>query len=199
MSKTYDEVKSAEQFRHGRRMSSGLRIAGQISGNEDFVIEGKVEGPVQLAEGKLTVGEKGTVKGNVIARETVVHGTGSLGLLSLAARLSQPKKLSPANFKLVVWQEFISLDRSRHAYTSGMFRAAPEDAAMTPNANRNFLSWPIADSYENSNRRPCLQLNRQIKIQTARTHVLRFSRHIVHKAFVGPLNRQRKPKHEAPR
>ncbi len=75
MSKIYDEVKSAEQFRHASNISAGLRIAGQISGNEDLVVDGIVEGPVQLAEGTLTVGEKGTVKGNVIARETVVHGT----------------------------------------------------------------------------------------------------------------------------
>ena len=75
MTKTYDEIKNAEQFRHGSRISAGLRIAGQISGNEDLVVDGKVEGPVRLAEGMLTVAEKGTVTGDVVARETVVHGT----------------------------------------------------------------------------------------------------------------------------
>ena len=75
MSTTYNDVKNAEQFRHGSRITAGLRIAGQISGNEDLVVDGNVEGPVQLADGMLTVGETGTVKGDVIARETVVHGT----------------------------------------------------------------------------------------------------------------------------
>jgi hypothetical protein len=75
MSKTYDEIKSAKQFRHGSRISAGLRIAGQISGNEDLVVEGNVEGPVQLAEGTLTVGEKGTVRGDVVVREAIIHGT----------------------------------------------------------------------------------------------------------------------------
>jgi cytoskeletal protein CcmA (bactofilin family) len=75
MNKTYDEIKSAEQFRQGSRISAGLRIAGQISGNEDLVVEGNVEGPVQLAEGTLTVGEKGTVRGDVVVREAIIHGT----------------------------------------------------------------------------------------------------------------------------
>jgi cytoskeletal protein CcmA (bactofilin family) len=75
VSKIHEEVKSAEQFRRGSHILAGLRITGQISGNEDLTVDGNVEGPIQLADGALTVGGKGTVKGDVAVRELVVHGT----------------------------------------------------------------------------------------------------------------------------
>jgi cytoskeletal protein CcmA (bactofilin family) len=80
LSKTYDEVKSAEQFRHASSVLAGLRIKGQISGSEDLLVEGSVDGPIQLAEGMLTVGPKGKLTGDVGARDVVVHGsvTGNL-------------------------------------------------------------------------------------------------------------------------
>lgn len=80
MSKTYDELKRAEQFRHGSNVVAGLRIKGQISGSENLLVEGSVEGPIQLADGMLTVGAKGTVAGDVVAREVIVLGsvTGNL-------------------------------------------------------------------------------------------------------------------------
>jgi cytoskeletal protein CcmA (bactofilin family) len=80
LSKTYDELKRAEQFRHESRVLAGLRIKGQISGNEDVVVDGTVDGPIQLAGSTLTVGEKGKITGDIAAREVVVHGsvTGNL-------------------------------------------------------------------------------------------------------------------------
>jgi cytoskeletal protein CcmA (bactofilin family) len=57
------------------RIGVGLYIKGQISGNEDLDVEGKVEGPVQLGEGKLTVGTGGNLTGDVTAREVIIHGT----------------------------------------------------------------------------------------------------------------------------
>jgi cytoskeletal protein CcmA (bactofilin family) len=74
MSKTHDELKSAEQFRHGSTVVSGLRIRGQISGSEDLVIEGTVEGPINLAENVLTIGTKGNLAGDAVAREAVISG-----------------------------------------------------------------------------------------------------------------------------
>lgn len=74
MSKTYDELKSAEEFRKGSHILKGLRIKGQIAGQEDLIIDGTVEGPIQLQQGILTITEKGAVNGAVNARETIVHG-----------------------------------------------------------------------------------------------------------------------------
>ena len=80
LSKTHDDLKRAEQFRHGSNLVAGLRVKGQISGSEDLVVDGIVDGPIQLAASMLTVGEKGRVAGDIAAREVVVHGsvTGNL-------------------------------------------------------------------------------------------------------------------------
>jgi cytoskeletal protein CcmA (bactofilin family) len=80
LAKAYDELKHAEQFRHVSSVATDLRIKGQISGNEDLVVDGIVNGPIQLAAGSLTVGEKGNVTGDIAAREVVIHGsvTGNL-------------------------------------------------------------------------------------------------------------------------
>jgi cytoskeletal protein CcmA (bactofilin family) len=75
MSKIYDELKNAEQSRRGSHIAVGLRIKGEISGNEDLLAEGTIEGPINLADGILIVGEKGGISGNIAAKEIVVHGT----------------------------------------------------------------------------------------------------------------------------
>ena len=56
------------------RLGSSLHVKGEISGNEDLLIDGSVEGLVQLDERKLTVGASAKVTADVIAREVVVYG-----------------------------------------------------------------------------------------------------------------------------
>jgi cytoskeletal protein CcmA (bactofilin family) len=75
LSKIYDEVKRAEQSRHGGNVvGAGLLIKGQISGNEDLLVDGRVEGSVQLGDRMLTVGSTGKLAADVVAREVVVYG-----------------------------------------------------------------------------------------------------------------------------
>ena len=57
------------------RLGPSLHVKGEISGNEDLVIDGSVEGLVQLDERKLTVGATAKVTADIIAREVVVFGT----------------------------------------------------------------------------------------------------------------------------
>jgi cytoskeletal protein CcmA (bactofilin family) len=57
------------------RLGPSLHVKGEISGNEDLVIDGSVEGLVQLDERKLTVGATAKVTADIIAREVVVYGT----------------------------------------------------------------------------------------------------------------------------
>ncbi len=47
---------------------------GEISGNEDLLIDGSVEGLIQLDERKLIVGTTAKVTADIIAREVVVFG-----------------------------------------------------------------------------------------------------------------------------
>ena len=57
------------------RLGPSLHVKGEISGNEDLLIDGSVEGLVQLDERKLTVGATAKLTADIIAREVVVYGT----------------------------------------------------------------------------------------------------------------------------
>ena len=57
------------------RLGPSLHVKGEISGNEDLLIEGSVEGLVQLDERKLTVGATAKLTADIIAREVVVYGS----------------------------------------------------------------------------------------------------------------------------
>jgi cytoskeletal protein CcmA (bactofilin family) len=61
--------------RAGARLGSSLHVKGEISGNEDLLIDGTVEGLITLDERKLTVGASAKVTADIIAREVVVYGT----------------------------------------------------------------------------------------------------------------------------
>ncbi len=56
-------------------IGKSLVIVGKISGREDLVVDGRVEGDIDLPENRLTVGAGGHIQGGVHAREVVVHGT----------------------------------------------------------------------------------------------------------------------------
>jgi cytoskeletal protein CcmA (bactofilin family) len=55
-------------------LGPGLTIKGQISGDEDLQIDGKVEGPIALKGQRLTVGQNGEIVSDVHAREVIVYG-----------------------------------------------------------------------------------------------------------------------------
>jgi len=75
LSKVHDELKRAEySSQAGTVVSAGLRIQGEISGNEDMLVEGLIEGPIQLGDGILTVGATGKITADVVAREVIVYG-----------------------------------------------------------------------------------------------------------------------------
>jgi cytoskeletal protein CcmA (bactofilin family) len=49
-------------------------VKGQISGDEDLLVDGKVEGPISMGEHRLTVGQNGQVTGGLRAREIIIYG-----------------------------------------------------------------------------------------------------------------------------
>lgn len=68
----------------GRRVSGSrdaavlgpsIRIDGDVRGDEDLVVEGEVNGTIQLANNCLTVGKEGKVKADVHAHSIYVDGT----------------------------------------------------------------------------------------------------------------------------
>jgi cytoskeletal protein CcmA (bactofilin family) len=55
-------------------LGASLHIKGDITGTEDLVIDGSVEGMIELDERKLTVGTTAKLTADINARDVVVHG-----------------------------------------------------------------------------------------------------------------------------
>src|SRR5258706_130754 len=55
-------------------LGSSLHVKGDITGSEDLLIDGSVEGLIQLDERKLTVGTTAKVTADINARDVVVYG-----------------------------------------------------------------------------------------------------------------------------
>jgi len=55
-------------------IGASITIRGDVTGDEDLVIQGRVEGKVDLAQHNVTVGAKGRIKANVIGRTVTVEG-----------------------------------------------------------------------------------------------------------------------------
>jgi len=51
-----------------------LVIKGEVSGTESLHIDGRIEGTVNLSEGRMTIGRDGSVAANISAREVVILG-----------------------------------------------------------------------------------------------------------------------------
>jgi cytoskeletal protein CcmA (bactofilin family) len=55
-------------------LGSSLHVKGDIIGTEDLLIDGSVEGLIQLDERKLTVGKTAKLTADINARDVVVYG-----------------------------------------------------------------------------------------------------------------------------
>ena len=51
-----------------------IEIKGSISGDEDLLIEGRVEGTIELAQHTVTIGTNGSVKADVRGRNIIAMG-----------------------------------------------------------------------------------------------------------------------------
>ena len=61
---------TADQATIGR----SLVIKGEVSGSEPLYIDGRIEGTINLADNRVTIGRNGNVSANVTAKEVVVMG-----------------------------------------------------------------------------------------------------------------------------
>lgn len=51
-----------------------IKIKGDVTGDEDLVIQGRIDGTVNLKKHNVTVGPEGRVKANIFGRSVVVDG-----------------------------------------------------------------------------------------------------------------------------
>ena len=69
---------AAEDSKRGGKevanIGKSISIRGDLTGNEDIVIEGKVEGKVELPNNQLTIGANGQVKAEINAKGVIVVG-----------------------------------------------------------------------------------------------------------------------------
>ncbi len=56
-------------------IGENVLIAGQIFAKEDLVIDGQVDGNIELLENKVTIGKAARIKATIKARDVVIHGT----------------------------------------------------------------------------------------------------------------------------
>lgn len=55
-------------------IGKSITIKGDLSGNEDLVIEGQVEGKIELPSNQLTIGAEGNASAQIHAKNVVVIG-----------------------------------------------------------------------------------------------------------------------------
>jgi len=55
-------------------IGASIRLNGELVGGEDLLVEGRVEGSIELAQHALTVGAKGRIAGSAHARAIHVEG-----------------------------------------------------------------------------------------------------------------------------
>ncbi len=77
-----DQTREEQQLMHEEPASIGksIVISGQLSGSEDLMIEGHVDGKIELRNHVLTIGSNGRITAQVAAKAIIVFGhvTGNL-------------------------------------------------------------------------------------------------------------------------
>ena len=56
------------------RIGKTVVICGEVKGSEDLIVDGRVEGTVNLSESRLTIGPNANVAADLTAREVLILG-----------------------------------------------------------------------------------------------------------------------------
>ena len=103
-----------------------LELQGELSGNEDLLIEGRVQGRIQLPQNAVSIGAKGRVSAQVLARVISIEGEVDGNLV--AEELIVLKKSARVRGDLVAPRVVIE-DVARFKGTIDMDPAKPAQAA----------------------------------------------------------------------
>ena len=126
--------------RSGALIGKSLTITGEIRGEEDLVIDGKLEGDVDLPQHRLTIGPSGVLQGKIRAREIVVYGTVQ-GNLQASERV-EIKKHAKVIGDLKAQRPVIEDE----AYFKGNVETVRAEAPKAPTAAANAQPAPAAQA-----------------------------------------------------
>jgi cytoskeletal protein CcmA (bactofilin family) len=56
------------------RIGKSIVICGEVKGSEDLIVDGRVEGTVNLTESRLTIGPSANVAANLSAKDILIMG-----------------------------------------------------------------------------------------------------------------------------
>ncbi|MEO7974231.1 MAG: polymer-forming cytoskeletal protein, partial [Thermoanaerobaculia bacterium] len=122
-------------------IGASLDLQGELSGNEDLIIEGRVQGKIQLPQNAVTIGAKGRVSAQVLARLISIEGEVDGNLI--AEELIMLKKSARVRGDLVAprvviedgarFKGTIDMDPAKSAQSAGPRPLAA--AATTPAAS----------------------------------------------------------------
>ncbi|HSE84202.1 MAG TPA: polymer-forming cytoskeletal protein [Thermodesulfobacteriota bacterium] len=56
------------------KIGKSILIKGEVSGGQNLIIDGGLEGKVQLKDNQVTVGENGKISGEIHAKSIIIHG-----------------------------------------------------------------------------------------------------------------------------
>ncbi len=68
------DTRERTEVRNVANIGKSIYVKGELSGNEDLMIDGRVEGKIVLAGHAVTIGQSGTVTAEVQAKAVVVNG-----------------------------------------------------------------------------------------------------------------------------
>lgn len=68
------EVKTIKQSDSPMAIGATIHIRGDVTGDEDLIIHGHVEGEVKLKDHHVIIGQHGRVQANIHAKQIVVEG-----------------------------------------------------------------------------------------------------------------------------
>ncbi len=70
----YPAANPVDKLKERATIGSTIRVKGDLSGEEDLTVQGRVQGKIELRNNNVTIGEKGQVKADVYAKIISVEG-----------------------------------------------------------------------------------------------------------------------------
>lgn len=72
---TYTPVKTVSPPVEQATIGRSVTIKGEVSGSESLYIDGIIEGSINFADNRITIGRNGKITANISAKEVVIMGT----------------------------------------------------------------------------------------------------------------------------